>query len=73
MEIRMDGQNHKGRITKDNERHAWELRILNADGTFLSFFNRQHLEEAGLQIVQCTSGEWEHLQRAGFQPPFKRD
>lgn len=73
MEIRMDGQIHKGRITKDNERHAWELRILNADGTFLSFFDRSQIEESGLQIRQCSDLEWEHLASAGFQPPYAND
>lgn len=73
MEVRLsDGAIHKARITGDNKRHKWELRVLNEDGgPKLSAWSREDIILAGIQIVQTTNLEWENLCRAGFQPPFK--
>jgi len=72
MKIRLDGLIHKARLTIDNDRKVWELRVLKGIKN-VSFFSRQEIELSGLQIVQTTSGEWDQLATAGFQPPFIRD
>jgi hypothetical protein len=69
MQVRLDGKIQKARITTDNPEHKWEIRLESGR----SFFARDALEESGLQIVQCTDREWEHLATAGFQPPYQHD
>ncbi|MFP4088013.1 MAG: hypothetical protein ACLFUL_14615 [Desulfobacteraceae bacterium] len=75
MEVRtQDGKIHPARLTTDNERHQWEFRVLNPDGTTaLSAFTRAEIELAGIQIVHTSTLEWESLAKAGFQPPFTKD
>jgi len=72
MEVKFDGAIHTARLTTDNDRKVWELRVLK-NSKNVSFFSRDEIEKSGLQIVQTTSGEWDQLATAGFQPPFVRD
>jgi len=73
MEVRLDGEIYKAKLTTDNPDHKWEIRIVKPDGTVLSFFTREKIEGSKLAITKTTNLEWEALRTAGFQPPFYRE
>ena len=69
MVIRIDGMERIARISWDNPDRKPHLIVFGDDGTIRNVVkSRDEMEAIGLQFVQTSSGEWEALSRAGFQP-----